>query len=62
MEHNPESVMLHSGLEAGLAAAFLHENMLHFFGDGAIEDAALACDYLGSAGGMGAVTEGNTSS
>ena len=45
-EYNPEDVMLHSGLEVGLTAAFLHENMLHFFGNDAVEDAAVACDYL----------------
>ena len=43
--------MLHSGLETGLAAAFLHENLLHFFGDDAIEDAAIAYDYLVDTGG-----------
>lgn len=49
-EYVPEGIMLHSGLEAGLVAAFLHENMLHFFADGAIEDVAAAYDYVGDAG------------
>ena len=44
--YDPEAVLMHSGLEAGLAAGFLHENMLHFFEDDAMEDAAAACHCL----------------
>ena len=45
-----EAVVLHSGLDAGTVAAFLHENMLHFVADTAIEDAADALAYLSDAG------------
>lgn len=42
--------MLHGGLEAGLVAGFLHENMLHFCADDAVDEAANALHYLGDAG------------
>lgn len=45
-----EAVVLHSGLDAGTVAAFLHENMLHFVADTAIKDAADALAYLSDAG------------
>lgn len=45
-----EGVLLHSGIEAASAAAFLHENVLHFISDDALEDAATACEYLCDAG------------
>ena len=47
---DPEAVMLKSGLEASGAAAFLHENMLEFVHEDAVEDAAEACLYLSHAG------------
>ncbi|KAK9808429.1 hypothetical protein WJX73_004206 [Symbiochloris irregularis] len=48
-EYNPEAIMLHGGLEANSVAAFLHENMLHFCGDDAVDEAASALHYLGDA-------------
>lgn len=47
---DPEAVLLKSGLESSLAAAFLHENMLEFVHHDAVEDAAGACSYLSDAG------------
>lgn len=49
-ENSAEDVMLHSGLDVAQAAAFLHENMLHFFSDDHVDEAAAALDYLVDAG------------
>ncbi|DBA67986.1 TPA: hypothetical protein ACH3X2_014019 [Trebouxia sp. C0005] len=49
---DPEAVLLKSGLESSLAAAFLHENMLEFVHHDAVEDAAGACSYLSDAARM----------
>lgn len=49
---DPEAVTLKSGLEASTAAAFLHENMLEFVHQDAVEDAAEACLYLSHAARM----------
>ncbi|KAK9868401.1 hypothetical protein WJX84_010961 [Apatococcus fuscideae] len=46
MAFEPEPVLMQSGLEAASVSGFLHENMLHFIDDSAIEDAAGALDYL----------------
>ena len=52
-EYNPEAIMLHAGMETSAIAAFMHENMLHFFADEeGIEDASAALDYLGDAGAL----------
>lgn len=45
-EYNAEAVVMHSGLEATTVSAFLHENMLHFFRDEAVDEAAAAYDFL----------------
>ena len=47
---DPEGVLLHSGIEAASAAGFLHENLLHFISEDAIEDAATACQCLSDTG------------
>ena len=47
---DPEGVLLHSGIEAASAAGFLHENLLHFIAEDAIEDAAAACQCLSDTG------------
>lgn len=49
-EVDPEAVLLKSGLDAGTAAAFLHENMLEFVDNDAMEEAAQAYSYLSHAG------------
>lgn len=41
---------MHSGLEATTVSAFLHENMLHFFRDEAVDEAAAAYDFLADSG------------
>lgn len=46
----PEAVLLKSGLDAGTAAAFLHENMLEFVDNKAMEETAQAYSYLSHAG------------
>lgn len=43
---DPEVVLLKSGLDAATAAAFLHENMLEFVDNEAMEEAAQAYTYL----------------
>lgn len=50
MAFEPEPVLMQSGLEAASVSGFLHENMLHFIDDSAIEDAAGALDYLSTTG------------
>ena len=47
---DPEAVLLKSGLDAGTAAAFLHENMLEFVDNEAMEETAQAYSYLSHAG------------
>ncbi|KAK9814703.1 hypothetical protein WJX72_010168 [[Myrmecia] bisecta] len=47
---DPEAVLTQSGLDASSASSFLHENMLEFLQDCAIEDAAAECGYLSDAG------------
>lgn len=49
-EVDPEAVLLKSGLDAATAAAFLHENMLEFLDNDAMEEAAQAYSYLSHAG------------
>lgn len=49
-EVDPEAVLRKSGLDAGTAAAFLHENMLEFVDNDAMEEAAQAYSYLSHAG------------
>lgn len=49
-EFDPEAVLLHSGLDAGTVAAFLHENYVHFVADTAISDAADILGYFSDAG------------
>ena len=39
-------VLVHSGIEAASAAFFLHENLLNFISDHALEDAAAAMQSL----------------
>ena len=47
---NPEAVLAKSHMECSTTAAFLHENMLEFVDEDAIEDAANACLYLSHSG------------
>ena len=47
---NPEAVLAKSHMECSTTAAFLHENMLEFVDEEAIEDAANACLYLSHSG------------
>ena len=49
-EVDPEAVLLKSGLDAGTAAAFLHESMLEFVDNEAMEETAQAYSYLSHAG------------
>ncbi|KAL4422561.1 hypothetical protein ABPG75_008758 [Micractinium tetrahymenae] len=49
MEFDPEAVLAGAGLEAGSVAAFLHENVLHFIDDSAVEDAAACLEQLSAA-------------
>ncbi|KAL4424733.1 hypothetical protein ABPG77_000076 [Micractinium sp. CCAP 211/92] len=49
MEFDPEAVLAASGLEAGSVSAFLHENVLHFIEDSAVEDAAACMEQLSAA-------------
>lgn len=43
-------MLLKSGLDAATAAAFLHENMLEFVDNEAMEEAAQAYTYLSHSG------------
>lgn len=47
---DPEAVLLKSGLDAGTAAAFLHENMLEFVDNEGMEETAQAYSYLSHSG------------
>lgn len=50
MYFSPEAVLMQSGLDAPSVAAFLHENFLHLIDDSAIDDVAIALDYMSLSG------------